>query len=567
MYDTKKLEKTRSDYASALAHHFAKGENYHRGLFIDSVSDGTLRPKSSRLIGSAEFLRDPKDMPISVMEGATQTFNEVADYIFWNVMFHDPTMRGVVHANDTDPNGHVRWTQKRRENGQYLEWLCKTIINDDIRFEDLYKVRDDLMLFTCAVREGYLQGDDVNINQYNAGTLAPLIMRYEAHKNPLENPDDPYTQLLKSSSVPAYVWADTDIVYNGPEGRIVIPLTWEASKFWGAGTKWCVSQRDSSYYFDDYCGATREQAKEKPLYIFLPKATEFVEETGQFQQMKYASHKRDHELRDFRDDALKDILPDAMQSLIRSWITYDRANLEDQKKMLMFLFKKTNLIPAHFSGNNIVCKILAEFNEKDWYDFLLSNESHVFDKEIIKLGRAKVIEEALLFDATLLRYVYPQTESMCLIATRNFYALMFVRDQTDKICLAAMESDVTALLYVENQTEEMCQLAIKKDGRMIKYVKNQEEDLCLMALSNNVNAFKHVKKTSRTDRIYLYAINALMNHTGEGEKEVIMQLRRQGTISVEEAGYCQKLLDKSIAQEIADFEKRALKVNQQRLSS
>lgn len=475
MYDTKKLEKTRSDYASALAHHFAKGENYHRGLFIDSVSDGTLRPKSSRLIGSAEFLRDPEDMPISVMEGVTQTFNEVADYIFWNVMFHDPTIRGLVHTNDTDPNGHVRWTQKRRENGQYLEWLCKTIINDDIRFEDLYKMRDDLMLFTCAVNEGYLQGDDVNINQYNAGTLASLMMRYEAHKNPLENPDDPYAQLLKSSSVPAYVWADTDIVYNGSEGRIVIPLTWEASKFWGAGTKWCVSKRDSSYYFDDYCGATREQGKEKPLYIFLPKATEFVEETGQYQQMKYASHKRDKEIRDFRDDAIKSAIPAAMQDMIGAYIKSGETDSDDHKRALLFLLNETTLKPNHFSLDHIVNETIADFHDKDWCMFLSHQSGVKYSKYLMGQGRDKIFEHFVDNAPNTIQLIHPQTEAVCVFA-------------------------------------------VGKRVRVIKHVKD------------------------KTDLVFLAAINKLIDSTGESEGEVIMQLKRQDLITIEEAEYCRQLV-------------------------
>lgn len=57
---------------------------------------------------------------------------------------------------------------------------------------------------------------------------------------------------------------DTKVLYNGPLGQLVIPLTREASCALGKPTSWCTARDDSSNMFDTY-------NKQGPLYVWIGK--------------------------------------------------------------------------------------------------------------------------------------------------------------------------------------------------------------------------------------------------------------------------------------------------------
>ena len=57
--------------------------------------------------------------------------------------------------------------------------------------------------------------------------------------------------------------SETKMIYQGPEGRVLIPLTQEASCFWGRGTKWCTAATRSKNHFEQY-------NREGPLHVIMP---------------------------------------------------------------------------------------------------------------------------------------------------------------------------------------------------------------------------------------------------------------------------------------------------------
>ena len=52
----------------------------------------------------------------------------------------------------------------------------------------------------------------------------------------------------------------------------------------------------------------------------------------------------------------------------------------------------------------------------------------------------------------------------------NGYALRYIKNQTEEICLEAVKEEGYALQYVKNQTEEICLEAVKQNGYALKYV-------------------------------------------------------------------------------------------------
>ncbi len=77
--------------------------------------------------------------------------------------------------------------------------------------------------------------------------------------------------------------------------------------------------------------------------------------------------------------------------------------------------------------------------------------------------------------------------------------MKYVKEQTEEICLAAVQQNGHALKDVKKQTEKICLAAVQQDGGALKYAKEQTEKIYLSAVWNNRSASifaspKHVKE-------------------------------------------------------------------------
>jgi len=123
----------------------------------------------------------------------------------------------------------------------------------------------------------------------------------------------------------------------------------------------------------------------------------------------------------------------------------------------------------------------------------------------IKNQTEKICLIAVNRNVHALQYVKNQTNKICLTAVQIVgWVLCYVRKQTNIICLTAVKTYGKALRYVNNQTYEICLKAVKQDGKALRYVKNQTYEICLAAVQQNGYALKYVKNQS--DDICLAAI-------------------------------------------------------------
>ena len=84
-----------------------------------------------------------------------------------------------------------------------------------------------------------------------------------------------------------------------------------------------------------------------------------------------------------------------------------------------------------------------------------------------------------------LQYVDEQTEAICLAAVKqDGFALRFVKKQTEAICHAAVKQNGYALCYVHEQTEAICKAAVQENGIALQYVKVQTPALCKLAVGH-----------------------------------------------------------------------------------
>ncbi|CCL32146.1 hypothetical protein BN174_3470002 [Clostridioides difficile E15] len=73
------------------------------------------------------------------------------------------------------------------------------------------------------------------------------------------------------------------------------------------------------------------------------------------------------------------------------------------------------------------------------------------------------------------------------------FALKYIENQTEELCLIAVREDPVALQFVKSQTEDICIEAVRRNGYVLKDVNNQTYRMCLEAVKNNGRALKYIK--------------------------------------------------------------------------
>jgi hypothetical protein len=139
------------------------------------------------------------------------------------------------------------------KNKQYVEWLARQYIRGQFRLEDYPRVNDVLVNFE-KIKNKLTQRD---INQYTFRLLEEVIDK--------EFNVELTTRLPTDEDNPV----ETDVpgaknLYNGPLGKLDVPMTEEAAKILGRGTKWCTAAEKNNM-FDHY-------NEKGPLYVWRDKS-------------------------------------------------------------------------------------------------------------------------------------------------------------------------------------------------------------------------------------------------------------------------------------------------------
>jgi hypothetical protein len=134
-------------------------------------------------------------------------------------------------------------------------------------------------------------------------------------------------------------------------------------------------------------------------------------------------------------------------------------------------------------------KNYTDLTDRQWVEEIPSMLQH------IKEQTEEICLAALQKDGLSLKYVKVQTPEMCRVAVQEIgLALLYVREQTPELCLAAVKQRGDALDAVREQTDDICLAAVQQDGMALKFVKKQTEAICLAAMKQNVNAIVFVDK-------------------------------------------------------------------------
>ena len=128
------------------------------------------------------------------------------------------------------------------QNNQYTVWILKQWLAVKLRFEDYGRVNLALTTFEKIKPQLKKDGIDRDINNYNWSSLQDLVEKYHEEVSGKESKRE---ELERAKT-------ESKILYDGPDGKLVVPKTEFASCFWGRGTRWCTAATESQNYFDDY---------------------------------------------------------------------------------------------------------------------------------------------------------------------------------------------------------------------------------------------------------------------------------------------------------------------------
>jgi hypothetical protein len=156
-----------------------------------------------------------------------------------------------------------------RSKPQIAQWVCKQYLShrhngEPIKAEDLYKIGENIQYFDSLKKSDAFKqsGASADLTQYK--TYASFEEMLEPHRRLKEEKEALAKTLHMSSEEKGRIAAETTVLYEGPEGKVVVPHTPEASMHWGSNTKWCIAGRSyAKEYFPQY-------NKKSPVIFILP---------------------------------------------------------------------------------------------------------------------------------------------------------------------------------------------------------------------------------------------------------------------------------------------------------
>ena len=185
-------------------------------------------------------------------------------------------------------------------NKQYTEWIIRRYTKGDFNYGEIDStsgpslVYQYLQKFIEGMRLRLIQNRD--LNQYTWDQLKDKI--YEVFQTQQSTDDK---QKSQQSVYP--VLPDTKVLYNGPEGQFVIPLTLKSSQALqkiGNEAEWCTADSRAPRYFPTYTA-------KGPLYIWIDRdglKYQFHFPTQQFMNQRDRRLSNDDMIKFFRDNPI-----------------------------------------------------------------------------------------------------------------------------------------------------------------------------------------------------------------------------------------------------------------------
>ena len=266
---------------------------------------------------------------------------------------------------------------------------------------------------------------------------------------------------------------DTIIAHEDDEKMVVIPLTKDASCFYGKGTRWCTAATESENHFIDYFYRFN-------IVLFYV----FMKNSGEKYASAYSFNQREFE---YFDELDEDISRNQFEN--ETGITSNQLNKFFTRNRDEIINRMDNLDVLSKEQQMEIIKNDARYIRK------ISNP----DEELYQL-----IE--IMNDASSIKDIKNPSEKLQLDAVKIYgRAIRYIDNPSEEVQLVAMEEDGYSIRYIDNPSEKVKIAAVNKRPEIIYLLDNPNEEIQLQAIRKKPDVIERIK-TIATDKVYFEAL-------------------------------------------------------------
>jgi hypothetical protein len=157
------------------------------------------------------------------------------------------TKKVINYFSENDPSG----------NNKYLEWMVKVYLG--VGKHEGGHTDENISYIVELFHKNLQRIKNKDINSYTFGELAEVALKAEEKR--------------KAKEAEKEVKKEKTVIYEDDNWLVVSPHSWKASCYYGAGTKWCVTSKDTSSHWERYSRnasffyvINKKLKKKNPLY-------------------------------------------------------------------------------------------------------------------------------------------------------------------------------------------------------------------------------------------------------------------------------------------------------------
>ena len=372
------------------------------------------------------------------------------------------------------------------KSGELVFWILHRYLNKAPngqyginRWEDISsRLIPALEKFTKLKNKKKLPPEQRDINRFKSlGQLEDLMDQY---------PDEELASQKEQASAQEKQYYDSGqakLIYNDPQIKVVVPLTQDASCYFGTNTRWCTAAQQNNMF--------ARYNKQGPLYIVLIKSA----------NQRYQFH---WESRQFMDETDQDINPN---------------QLADKYPVLWKIFT-----PIAEKNKSLVLNQNPSPQVQ-----MVAVQQDVWVIQFIQNPSPDVQLAAVQQDGRAIEYIKNPSEQVQIAAVQqNGWAIKYIKNPSPQVQLAAVQQNGRAIERIKNPSEQVQMAAVQQNGWTIEYIKNPSIQVQMAAVQQDGRAIERIKNPSIQMQIAAvqqngYAIQFIKNPSPEVQMAAVQQ--------------------------------------------
>ena len=345
--------------------------------------------------------------------------------------------------------------------------------------EDKETVNQYLDSFKQLAKKGIVTGQEKDIGYW-------IKQGWNEFKKFVDNKSQEKTQ----SQVKQSKKKDVIIALDDDEKMAVIPLTKDASCFYGKGTRWCTSATKGKNYFNSYFYIRNT------ILVYV-----FMKNSGEKYSMSYSEYGKDEN--EYFNEMDRKIPKQEFEyktnlsfDEIKSWVKeyettifkfMDMNNLSSDKQIE--LIKEMPFSLRYINKPSKEAQLAA-------IKRLPLTIKHIEDpSEELQLA-------AVREDGAVISVIDDPSENVKLAAVQqNGYVIEYIDDPSEEIQIAAINENYTIINKIKNPSEEVQLAAVRKNYFNIKDIENPTEKVQLIAIEELPSIIKSIKNPTQKAQI------------------------------------------------------------------